>query len=69
MNVLTVPLYAGAICEIMPKFNAKLVWERFIKGDSLNLYMAVPTIYGSYFIFAKLLILKPKSFQMSREFN
>jgi malonyl-CoA/methylmalonyl-CoA synthetase len=44
INVLTCALWAGAQCQIMSKFDAELVWNRFCEGD-LTLFMAVPTIY------------------------
>jgi len=45
INVLTCALWAGAVCEILPKFDAQAVWNRFTKGN-LTLFMAVPTIYS-----------------------
>lgn len=45
LNVLTCALRSGARCEIMPRFDADAVWERFAAGD-LTLFMAVPTIYA-----------------------
>lgn len=44
INVLTCALWAGATCEILPKFDAEEVWALILKGD-LTLFMAVPTIY------------------------
>lgn len=44
INVLTCALWAGARCEMLPKFDAGEVWSRFARG-SLTLFMAVPTIY------------------------
>ena len=44
VNVLTCALWAGARCEMLPKFDAALVWSRLAGGD-LTLFMAVPTIY------------------------
>ncbi len=44
VNVLTCALWAGARCEILPKFEAEHVWTRFAQGG-LTLFMAVPTIY------------------------
>ncbi len=44
VNVLLCALWAGATCEVLPRFNANKVWDRFIHGD-LTLFMAVPTIY------------------------
>ncbi len=45
INVLTCALWSGATCEIMPKFDANAVWDRFLEGG-LTLFMAVPTIYS-----------------------
>ncbi|HEX2091466.1 MAG TPA: acyl-CoA synthetase [Longimicrobiaceae bacterium] len=44
VNVLTCALWAGAVCEILPRFDADAVWERVEEGE-LTLFMAVPTIY------------------------
>jgi malonyl-CoA/methylmalonyl-CoA synthetase len=44
INVLTCALWAGATCEMLPKFEAERVWQRFAQGG-LTLFMAVPTIY------------------------
>lgn len=44
VNVLTCALWAGARCEMVPKFDTQAVWERIIEGN-LTLFMAVPTIY------------------------
>ena len=44
VNVLTCALWAGARCEMLPKFDAARVWSRLAGGD-LTLFMAVPTIY------------------------
>ena len=44
VNVLTCALRMGAVCEILPKFDAEEVWARIMKGN-LTLFMAVPTIY------------------------
>jgi malonyl-CoA/methylmalonyl-CoA synthetase len=45
INVLTCALWAGARCEMLPKFDAEQVWARIAAGE-LTLFMAVPTIYG-----------------------
>lgn len=44
INVLSCALWSGAICEMLPRFDANAVWERIGSGD-LTLFMAVPTIY------------------------
>jgi acyl-CoA synthetase (AMP-forming)/AMP-acid ligase II len=45
INVLTCALWAGARCQMLPRFDAEEVWNRFIEDD-LTLFMAVPTIYS-----------------------
>ena len=44
VNVISCALAAGAVCEILPGFDACAVWERIGRGG-LTLFMAVPTIY------------------------
>lgn len=44
VNVISCALWAGAVCEIFPEFDAGKVWERIAKGG-LTLFMAVPTVY------------------------
>lgn len=44
VNVLTCALWSGAVCQILPAFDAREVWTRIGRGD-LTLYMAVPTLY------------------------
>jgi len=43
INVVSCALWAGAICEMLPRF-AGAVWDRIAAGN-LSLFMAVPTIY------------------------
>ena len=45
INVVSCALWAGAVCETLPKFDADLTWERIASGR-LTLFMAVPTIYS-----------------------
>ena len=45
VNVLTCALWSGAVCELMPRFDADLLWRRFCAGG-VTLFMAVPTVYG-----------------------
>ena len=45
INVLSCALWSGAICEVLPRFEAEVVWERIASGH-LTLFMAVPTIYA-----------------------
>lgn len=44
INVLTCALWAGACCDMLPRFDAATVWSRISHRD-LTLFMAVPTIY------------------------
>jgi malonyl-CoA/methylmalonyl-CoA synthetase len=44
INVLSCALWAGAVCEMLPRFDADTVWQRISSGE-LTLLMAVPTIY------------------------
>ncbi len=44
VNVIACALWVGAVCEILPRFDAQKVWERIAQGG-LTLFMAVPTIY------------------------
>ncbi|WP_018620412.1 acyl-CoA synthetase [Spirosoma luteum] len=44
VNVIGCALWAGACCEFLPEFSAAGVFAAFQRG-SLNLFMAVPTIY------------------------
>ncbi len=45
LNVLCCAMWAGAVCEMMPRFEAEAMWERLCRGG-LTLFMAVPTIYA-----------------------
>jgi malonyl-CoA/methylmalonyl-CoA synthetase len=44
INVVSCALWAGASCEMLPRFDADAVWER-IAGGNTTLLMAVPTVY------------------------
>ena len=44
INVASCAFWSGAICEFLPKFDAASVMKVFQKG-TVNLFMAVPTIY------------------------
>lgn len=44
INVLCCSLWAGATCDVLPKFDAHAVWQHITSGK-LTLHMAVPTIY------------------------
>lgn len=45
LNVLLCALWSGAKCELLEKFDAAAVWEKFIRSD-YTVFMAVPTIYS-----------------------
>lgn len=45
INVVSCALWAGATCELLPRFDADEVWKRIAAGG-LTLFMAVPTIYA-----------------------
>jgi malonyl-CoA/methylmalonyl-CoA synthetase len=44
INVVSCALWSGAVCEMLPRFDADAVWNRIGSGE-LTLFMAVPTIY------------------------
>jgi len=44
VNVLGCALWCGAVCEILPRFDADETW-RAIESGRLTLFMAVPTVY------------------------
>jgi len=44
INVVSCALWAGATCQVLPRFDANAVWDRIASG-SLTVFMAVPTIY------------------------
>ena len=44
INVVTSALWSGAKVEFLPAFDAKVVFDLFVKGH-INVFMAVPTIY------------------------
>jgi malonyl-CoA/methylmalonyl-CoA synthetase len=44
VNVLGCALWAGAVCEMLPGFDAEETWSR-IESGRLTVFMAVPTIY------------------------
>ena len=45
INVVSCALWAGATCEMLPRFDANAVWDRIASG-SVTLFMAVPTVYA-----------------------
>jgi len=44
INVVSCALWAGASCQMLPRFDANAVWDAIATGN-LTLFMAVPTIY------------------------
>ena len=44
INVVSCALWAGAVCEMLPRFDPKETWNRIAAGR-LSLFMAVPTVY------------------------
>jgi malonyl-CoA/methylmalonyl-CoA synthetase len=44
INVVSCALWSGAVCEMLPRFDANAVWDRIAGGD-VTLFMAVPTVY------------------------
>lgn len=44
INVVSCVLWAGATCEMLPRFDANTVWDH-IATSRLTLIMGVPTIY------------------------
>ncbi|HEV8148807.1 MAG TPA: acyl-CoA synthetase [Gemmatimonadales bacterium] len=44
VNVVLCALWSGAVCEMLPKFDAEETWSRIAAGR-LTLFMAVPTVY------------------------
>jgi len=44
INVVSCSLYAGATCEFLSSFSAEVLFGRILRG-SINVFMAVPTIY------------------------
>ncbi len=45
INVVGCALRAGACCTFLPKFSAADAYAAFLEDASINLFMAVPTIY------------------------
>ncbi len=44
INVLSCALWEGAVCEMLPRFDADAVWQRIASGE-VTVFMAVPTVY------------------------
>jgi malonyl-CoA/methylmalonyl-CoA synthetase len=44
INVVCSALWSGATCEMQPRFDAEITWDRLASGD-LTVFSAVPTLY------------------------
>jgi malonyl-CoA/methylmalonyl-CoA synthetase len=44
INVVCCALWSGARCEMSPRFDAELTWQR-LASRQLTVFMAVPTVY------------------------
>ena len=44
VNIVACALWSGAVCEMLPRFDAEATW-RTIESGRLTLFMAVPTVY------------------------
>ena len=44
INVVSCAMWSGAVCEMLPRFDATVIWDRIASG-AITLFMAVPTIY------------------------
>ncbi len=45
INVVSCALWAGATCQMLPRFDANVTWDAIASND-ITLFMAVPTIYA-----------------------
>jgi malonyl-CoA/methylmalonyl-CoA synthetase len=45
LNALSSMLFAGGTCELLPRFDAELVWQRLCAQPGVTLFMGVPTMY------------------------
>ncbi|MEW5911575.1 MAG: acyl-CoA synthetase [Thermodesulfobacteriota bacterium] len=43
--ILLCALWSGAVCELMPRFDAEALWQRLVDGG-VTVFMAVPTVYA-----------------------
>ncbi|KAM4017138.1 malonate--CoA ligase ACSF3, mitochondrial isoform 1-T4 [Anomaloglossus baeobatrachus] len=61
VNKLLCPLWVGATCVMLPEFSPKKVWEHFLSTDppSINVFMAVPTIYSKLIEYYDAHLTKP----------
>ncbi|XP_044126528.1 malonate--CoA ligase ACSF3, mitochondrial [Bufo gargarizans] len=61
VNKLLCPLWVGATCVMLPEFSPKEVWEHFLSTDSrsINVFMAVPTIYSKLIDYYESHLAKP----------
>ncbi|XP_067127571.1 malonate--CoA ligase ACSF3, mitochondrial-like [Centruroides vittatus] len=72
VNALMCPLYVGACCVMLPKFNKTEVWDYLLntlnKIPRINIFMAVPTIYVKLIEEFDEQFPKNKYFSHSREY-
>ncbi|XP_023225580.1 acyl-CoA synthetase family member 3, mitochondrial-like [Centruroides sculpturatus] len=72
VNALMCPLYVGACCVMLPKFNKTEVWDYLLntlnKIPRINIFMAVPTIYAKLIEEFDEQFPKNKYFSHSREY-
>ncbi|XP_053575310.1 malonate--CoA ligase ACSF3, mitochondrial [Bombina bombina] len=61
VNKLLCPLWVGATCVMLPEFCPQKVWEYFLSrgNPSINVFMAVPTIYSKLIDYYELHFTSP----------
>ncbi|XP_041455657.1 malonate--CoA ligase ACSF3, mitochondrial-like [Lytechinus variegatus] len=62
VNCLACPLWSGATCVMLPKFDAEKVWQLLLEDHTprVNVFMAVPTVYVKLLDFYQLKYTTPK---------
>ncbi|XP_033754466.1 malonate--CoA ligase ACSF3, mitochondrial-like [Pecten maximus] len=55
VNALMTPLYCGATCVMLPKFDAHQVLMKLTGNDNITVLMAVPTIYAKLIDYLKVM--------------
>ncbi len=58
VNALLCPLWCGAVCEFLPRFDPSEVWNR-LKGNQVTVFMGVPTMYAKLLGYRRELSGKP----------
>ncbi|ORX60214.1 putative long chain fatty acid CoA ligase [Piromyces finnis] len=72
INVLLCPLWSGATCDMLPKFNVNKVWDLWMdESNNYTLFMAVPTIYAKLIKLYKSFspILQKKATECCKQFR